>query len=105
MYIYICVPDILEPYRALMDTAVATAPMPSSLGDVPGKFIVVGDTHGQLQDVLHIFHEHGAPSAQEEIIYNSPLKGIGVRHFYRGLYKGFYNNYYVRRFSVRMGIF
>jgi protein phosphatase len=34
-----------------------------------GRLIVVGDTHGQLQDFLWILHEQGLPSPQSNTFY------------------------------------
>lgn len=40
--------------------------------------IVVGDTHGQLSDVLHIFAEHGAPSEHNVYLFNGDIADRGA---------------------------
>ena len=39
----------------------------------PGRVIVVGDTHGQLQDLLHIMHTMGSPSQENKYIFNGDM--------------------------------
>jgi diadenosine tetraphosphatase ApaH/serine/threonine PP2A family protein phosphatase len=39
--------------------------------------IVVGDTHGQLADVLYIFSVHGPPSAQNTYLFNGDIADRG----------------------------
>ncbi|CAK9045988.1 Serine/threonine-protein phosphatase 7 inactive homolog [Durusdinium trenchii] len=40
-----------------------------------GRLVVVGDLHGQLQDVLHIFEEHGPPSEEVAYVFNGDIVG------------------------------
>eukprot|EP00927_Polykrikos_kofoidii_P016517 TRINITY_DN17479_c0_g1_i1.p1 TRINITY_DN17479_c0_g1~~TRINITY_DN17479_c0_g1_i1.p1 ORF type:complete len:1132 (-),score=206.66 TRINITY_DN17479_c0_g1_i1:50-3445(-) len=44
---------------------------------VDGKVVVVGDTHGQLTDVLTIFMQHGEPSAKNRYIFNGDIADRG----------------------------
>lgn len=60
----------------LRHKALVEAPMPPR-SSPPGKFIVVGDTHGQLQDVLHIFQTHGAPTASNAYLFNGDIADRG----------------------------
>mmetsp|Transcript_15165 Transcript_15165/g.39015 ORF Transcript_15165/g.39015 Transcript_15165/m.39015 type:complete len:1020 (+) Transcript_15165:84-3143(+) len=55
-------------YRARHPKPVVMAETPK-----PGRFIVVGDTHGQLADVLHILHQHGPPSATNKYLFNGDM--------------------------------
>lgn len=43
----------------------------------PGRLIVVGDTHGQLADMLHIFHQLGPPSASNKYLINGDVADRG----------------------------
>jgi len=49
--------------------------------DVPanGKLIVVGDTHGHLEDVVYILHEYGPPSPTNVYLVNGDIADRGVR--------------------------
>lgn len=42
-----------------------------------GNVVVVGDTHGQLQDVLFIFHTFGPPSASNVYVFNGDVADRG----------------------------
>jgi protein phosphatase len=42
-----------------------------------GRVIVVGDTHGQLQDVLTLFHTLGPPSAKNIYLFNGDIADRG----------------------------
>eukprot|EP00929_Paragymnodinium_shiwhaense_P073647 TRINITY_DN37601_c0_g3_i1.p1 TRINITY_DN37601_c0_g3~~TRINITY_DN37601_c0_g3_i1.p1 ORF type:complete len:907 (+),score=183.50 TRINITY_DN37601_c0_g3_i1:44-2764(+) len=47
-----------------------------SLGDGyvrEGKLVVVGDTHGQLHDVLHIFEKEGTPCPSRRYLFNGDI--------------------------------
>ena len=41
------------------------------------RLIIVGDTHGQLQDALHILLTHGKPSATNRYIFNGDIADRG----------------------------
>eukprot|EP00439_Symbiodinium_sp_Y106_P052041 s1068_g6.t4 len=43
------------------------------------RMVVVGDTHGQLQDVLHILEENGPPSEEVAYLFNGDIVDRG-RH-------------------------
>eukprot|EP00931_Biecheleriopsis_adriatica_P060253 TRINITY_DN36168_c0_g1_i1.p1 TRINITY_DN36168_c0_g1~~TRINITY_DN36168_c0_g1_i1.p1 ORF type:complete len:1070 (+),score=192.98 TRINITY_DN36168_c0_g1_i1:43-3252(+) len=42
-----------------------------------GQMIVVGDTHGQLADVLTIFLRHGTPSSRNRYVFNGDIADRG----------------------------
>ncbi|CAE7280210.1 ppt1 [Symbiodinium necroappetens] len=55
-------------------------PKPVVYTDVPqpdGRLIIVGDTHGQLADVLHILYHLGPPSAQNRYLFNGDMVDRG----------------------------
>eukprot|EP00931_Biecheleriopsis_adriatica_P072762 TRINITY_DN47174_c0_g1_i1.p1 TRINITY_DN47174_c0_g1~~TRINITY_DN47174_c0_g1_i1.p1 ORF type:complete len:869 (-),score=153.44 TRINITY_DN47174_c0_g1_i1:205-2811(-) len=41
------------------------------------KVVLVGDTHGQLLDVLHILHENGPPSPETLYVFNGDIADRG----------------------------
>jgi len=41
------------------------------------RLVVVGDTHGQLEDVLWIFHKHGLPSTSVAYLFNGDIADRG----------------------------
>lgn len=43
----------------------------------PGRTVVLGDTHGQLKDVLWIFFEHGEPSCDNVYLFNGDVVDRG----------------------------
>eukprot|EP00392_Amoebophrya_sp_AT5.2_P000703 g704.t1 len=43
----------------------------------PGRTIVVGDTHGQLEDVLWIFYKNGLPSQSNAYLFNGDIADRG----------------------------
>ena len=45
--------------------------------DDPEELWVLGDTHGQLNDVLWIFHEHGPPSSTRTYLFNGDIADRG----------------------------
>jgi len=55
------------------------APQPLSHATVPpaGRFVVVGDTHGQLEDVFWIFFKHGFPSSSNVYLFNGDIADRG----------------------------
>ncbi|CAJ1423160.1 unnamed protein product [Effrenium voratum] len=42
-----------------------------------GQTVVVGDTHGQLEDVLTIFLAHGTPSSRNRYVFNGDIADRG----------------------------
>lgn len=63
-------------------TAMLRADVPYALQEVttppsPGRCIVLGDTHGQLQDVLWLFFEHGEPSPDNMYLFNGDVADRG----------------------------
>jgi len=69
--------QFIESYARHHPSAVVMAGVPETLPDHPGRFVVVGDTHGQLQDVLHIFHAHGPPTARNVYLFNGDIADRG----------------------------
>ncbi|CAD7947499.1 unnamed protein product [Amoebophrya sp. A120] len=57
----------LSQFSLLNKKAVAT----------PGRTIVVGDTHGQLEDVLWIFYKNGLPSPSNAYLFNGDIADRG----------------------------
>jgi len=51
-----------------------------SLPPAPGRCVVLGDTHGQLEDVLWVFFEHGLPSPENVYLFNGDVcdRGYGA---------------------------
>ncbi|CAJ1375275.1 unnamed protein product [Effrenium voratum] len=43
------------------------------------QMVVVGDIHGQLPDVLHIFQTHGPPSRDRAYLFNGDISDRGVQ--------------------------
>lgn len=57
--------------------AVQEVRIPSGAGDL-GRVLVIGDTHGQLEDVLWIFFKHGEPCAQQNVcVFNGDIADRG----------------------------
>lgn len=55
-------------------------PKPVIETEVPqpdGRLVIVGDTHGQLADVLHILYHLGPPSAQNRYLFNGDMVDRG----------------------------
>jgi len=42
-----------------------------------GRLVIVGDTHGQLEDVLWVFFKHGAPSPQNVYLFDGDIVDRG----------------------------
>jgi len=57
------------------------ATVPKALQEIPmvkgGRFVVVGDTHGQLTDVLWMFFKYGPPSSHNVYLFNGDLVDRG----------------------------
>ena len=49
-------------------------PPPAKPGE---RLLVCGDTHGQLQDVLVIFEEHGLPAPGNAYLFNGDIADRG----------------------------
>ena len=70
----LCFRVLLAAIDALRDAGpVVDVPLPTG-GE---RQIIVGDTHGQLQDVLTIMTTHGAPSASNRYIFNGDIADRG----------------------------
>jgi len=42
-----------------------------------GRLVVVGDTHGQLEDVLWIFYKYGVPTSMNQYLFNGDIVDRG----------------------------
>mmetsp|Transcript_162875 Transcript_162875/g.522218 ORF Transcript_162875/g.522218 Transcript_162875/m.522218 type:complete len:1036 (+) Transcript_162875:101-3208(+) len=42
-----------------------------------GRLVIVGDTHGQLEDVLWLFFKYGPPSAENQYLFNGDIVDRG----------------------------
>ncbi|OHT17546.1 hypothetical protein TRFO_02607 [Tritrichomonas foetus] len=62
-------PEITLEMMATMCEIMAPLPNVVNIPDV-NEIFVVGDTHGQLQDVLNIFKKFGNPSAKRPYLFN-----------------------------------
>jgi serine/threonine-protein phosphatase 5 len=75
-----CVYELMSDAYAMYDQlatergALQRIPPPKSAAQ---KLKVCGDTHGQLQDVLWIFDEHGEPSADNAYLFNGDIADRG----------------------------
>jgi len=68
------VKQFTEKYYKRYNTAVADVSVPTA---PDSKLVVAGDTHGQLQDVLFMFHEYGPPSASNVYLFNGDIADRG----------------------------
>ncbi|CAD7947509.1 unnamed protein product [Amoebophrya sp. A120] len=50
---------------------------PSKSSAPTSRLIIVGDTHGQLEDVLWIFYKNGLPSAENQYLFNGDIADRG----------------------------
>ena len=55
------------------------SPQPLTSATVPpgGRFVLVGDTHGQIEDVFWIFFKHGFPSSTNVYLFNGDVADRG----------------------------
>jgi len=65
----------LEAFFKGLKSPVIDVPVPIA-GEDP-KVVIVGDTHGQLLDVLHIFQTHGPPSDSVVYVFNGDIADRG----------------------------
>lgn len=61
-------------YGQMWESSVVMVDKPTESG---AKLIVVGDTHGQLADVLYIFHVLGPPSKNNIYLFNGDIADRG----------------------------
>eukprot|EP00928_Gymnodinium_smaydae_P063300 TRINITY_DN46929_c0_g1_i1.p1 TRINITY_DN46929_c0_g1~~TRINITY_DN46929_c0_g1_i1.p1 ORF type:complete len:983 (+),score=176.73 TRINITY_DN46929_c0_g1_i1:117-3065(+) len=73
-YVQYLTHEFTERYQHKHPKPVVELQMPKS-----GRLIIVGDTHGQLQDVLHIFHQMGPPSPTNRYLFNGDIADRGPR--------------------------
>mmetsp|Transcript_114382 Transcript_114382/g.209435 ORF Transcript_114382/g.209435 Transcript_114382/m.209435 type:complete len:1030 (-) Transcript_114382:154-3243(-) len=64
--------EFTSKYAEMHVSSVSEIDMPKD-----GRLIMVGDTHGQLQDVLHIFHTNGPPTASNVYLFNGDIADRG----------------------------
>eukprot|EP00439_Symbiodinium_sp_Y106_P008644 s911_g1.t1 len=50
---------------------------PEAATTSPNRVVVVGDLHGQLQDLLWIFQKHGLPSESQRFLFNGDVADRG----------------------------
>jgi len=68
--------EFTEKYKARHKSSVSEVTVPTE-GKAP-RLIIVGDTHGQLQDVLYIFNTCGPPSASNVYLFNGDVADRGA---------------------------
>eukprot|EP00929_Paragymnodinium_shiwhaense_P080536 TRINITY_DN42009_c0_g1_i1.p1 TRINITY_DN42009_c0_g1~~TRINITY_DN42009_c0_g1_i1.p1 ORF type:complete len:980 (+),score=227.17 TRINITY_DN42009_c0_g1_i1:79-3018(+) len=71
---------VLRLIRASMD--IFRQEYPCALNEIalppaPGQCVIVGDTHGQFEDVLWLFFEHGEPSPSNVYLFNGDVTDRG----------------------------
>lgn len=71
-YVSYLTTEFLNLYKARHPKPVVYCDTPK-----PGRLILVGDTHGQLADVLHILHQLGPPTAQNRYLFNGDVADRG----------------------------
>jgi len=71
-YVSYLTTEFLNLYKARHPKPVVYADTPK-----PGRLILVGDTHGQLADVLHILHQLGPPTASNRYLFNGDIADRG----------------------------
>lgn len=59
--------------------ATRSAPVTRVAVQRPARLVVVGDTHGQLEDMLWIFAKHGLPSQSVMYLFNGDIVDRGPR--------------------------
>mmetsp|Transcript_57664 Transcript_57664/g.122674 ORF Transcript_57664/g.122674 Transcript_57664/m.122674 type:complete len:925 (-) Transcript_57664:394-3168(-) len=60
-----------------LPSPVIDVELPRALAREDPRLVVVGDTHGQLLDVLHIFDTHGPPSDSVVYLFNGDIVDRG----------------------------
>mmetsp|Transcript_90828 Transcript_90828/g.157659 ORF Transcript_90828/g.157659 Transcript_90828/m.157659 type:complete len:1000 (+) Transcript_90828:58-3057(+) len=71
-YVSYLTTEFLNAYKSRNPKPVVWAETPK-----PGRLILVGDTHGQLADVLHILHQLGPPAANNKYLFNGDIADRG----------------------------
>lgn len=71
------VTQFTKKYGEMYESPVVNVNVPKTEDGKQGKLIVVGDTHGQLQDVLYMFHVLGPPSANNIYLFNGDIADRG----------------------------
>lgn len=71
-YVSYLTTEFLNKYKVKHPKPVVVCDTPK-----PGRLVLVGDTHGQLADVLHILHQLGPPTAQNKYLFNGDIADRG----------------------------
>ena len=66
-------------YEEEVKSAVVDVPIPDGYDWENPRVVVVGDTHGQIEDVLWIMKKYGAPSRQNVYLFNGDICDRGPR--------------------------
>lgn len=74
-----CVARLLQHGISLLFRDVPCALRELQTPEAPGRIVVLGDTHGQLEDVLWCFFEHGEPSLTNVYLFNGDVADRGCR--------------------------
>lgn len=72
-----CVAKLVRNATDMFRTLVPSALVEIAAPPPPGRMIVVGDTHGQLNDVLWIMFKHGPPSKTNAYLINGDIADRG----------------------------
>ena len=77
--------DVLRVFRAaakpgglVSQTGVRHIQIPVGSESGVGRLLILGDTHGQLEDVLWIFFKHGEPRSTDNVyLFNGDVADRG----------------------------
>jgi len=71
-YVSALTTDFTQAYKRQHPKPVVEVDVPN-----PGRLVIVGDTHGQLADLLHIMHQLGPPTATNRYLFNGDIADRG----------------------------
>jgi len=74
---YDCVKQLVEHSTKLLRTSIRCAVNDITTPEPPGQCIVVGDTHGQSNDVFWLFFKYGEPTSNNMYIFNGDMVDRG----------------------------
>lgn len=72
-----CMKELVLKMTDLLRVEVRTALIHISTPPPPGQLVLLGDTHGQLKDVLWMFFKYGEPSASNVYLFNGDIADRG----------------------------
>lgn len=72
-----CMKELILHMIDLLRAEVTSALVRLSTPPPPGKLVLLGDTHGQLNDVLWIFFKYGEPSESNVFLFNGDVPDRG----------------------------